>query len=214
MGVQDYKPMSTAPLDGTVILVLAGSRKPRTAYWDYKDNSWHYWHAPKETCLPSYWTAIPADPPSDYLPALKTLEDEEMFIREVEHGVLMDKIKEDGKDAPLSAKDRAKSVPSPEENVAAQKAAEIHAQELSQRDEYPKNAAYYANKAQTNQPPFVPKTEAPVITPAKVEAKKEVVKKKSSPDETEVLVKDSGKDEFVPYKADQTISKSQAPKKT
>jgi hypothetical protein len=103
MSVQDYKPIDTAPMDGTVVLVLAGSRKPRAAYWDYKDTSWKFWHAPKEDCYPSYWTAIPADPPSDYLPQLKTLEDEESYEREVNHGVLMDKLIEEGKDSPVEA---------------------------------------------------------------------------------------------------------------
>ena len=118
MSVQDYKPMSTAPLDGTVIMVLAGSRKPRTAYWDYKDKAWHFWHAPKDDCYPDYWTSIPAEPPSDYLPELKTLEDEEAHERELAHGVLIDKLLEEGKDSP-PAPAKKKAEPAKVENKIA-----------------------------------------------------------------------------------------------
>jgi hypothetical protein len=104
MGVQDYKPMEKAPMDGTVVLVLAGSRKPRAAYWDYKAEGWKFWHAPKEDCYPAYWTDLPADPPSDFLPELKTMEDEESHSRELHHGVLMDEVMEAGKAPPESAK--------------------------------------------------------------------------------------------------------------
>lgn len=113
MSVQDYKPMNTAPLDGTVVLVLAGSRKPRAAYWDSKDNKWCYWHAVKEPCYPVYWTPLPADPPSDYMPEIKTLEDEETFQKEVAHGLAMDKIVEAGISkaaAPPKAKAKTESV--------------------------------------------------------------------------------------------------------
>lgn len=85
MGVQNYASMQSAPYDGSVVLVLAGSRKPRSAYWDSKDQAWKFWHSAKEDCVPDYWTDLPAEPPSDYLPELKTIEDEEKHLKAVAH---------------------------------------------------------------------------------------------------------------------------------
>lgn len=63
MGVQDYRHMDSAPRDGSVIMVLAGSKHPVPAYWDME--GWRLWHSGKY-CEPDYWTELPGSPPSDY----------------------------------------------------------------------------------------------------------------------------------------------------
>ena len=158
MSVQDYKPMEKAPLDGTVVLVLAGSRKPRAAYWDSKDSKWCYWHATKEPCNPAYWTALPADPPSDYMPEIKTLEDEEIFNREIAHGLAMEEIKEAGISKAPAEKPKGKTKA---ENENIDKVIKAKEQEEKQKDEFPKNAPYYAKKAEEGKAPYIPKSEAP-----------------------------------------------------
>lgn len=70
---QDYKRMDVAPMDGTIVLVLAQSRVPRAAYYD-ATGKWMFVHS-DDPCYPDYWTAIPAQPYSDYLPPQKAAED-------------------------------------------------------------------------------------------------------------------------------------------
>jgi hypothetical protein len=197
MPVQDYKPMDSAPMDGTVVLVLADSREPRAAYYetgDYPEHKgearWRFWHD-DEPCYPAYWTAVPADPPSDYLPQLKSLEDELTYRNEVRHGLEQDKLynrgpyhpsprmaelyKENaqepipGEGWPKDAK--AKPVvgkattgappPTPKQEEDYKKAANLAEAEKKSRDEFPKNTAYYAEKAKEKAPPFAPPSSAP-----------------------------------------------------
>lgn len=76
----EYKKMDSAPMDGSVVMVLCGAKWPVAAYWHSKgmksvqDGHWRTAITDKEiTPGPQWWTSLPAQAPTDYLQSLEHL---------------------------------------------------------------------------------------------------------------------------------------------
>lgn len=60
-----YKTMDSAPVDGTVVLVLTESKHPFAAYYDVGAGEWRYWQFDND-CYPQYWAELPAEVPAGF----------------------------------------------------------------------------------------------------------------------------------------------------
>lgn len=76
----DYKRMDTAPVDGSVVMVLCGAKWPVAAYWwargekSVSDGEWRTAITNKAIVPPPvYWCPLPAQAPTDYLQSLEHL---------------------------------------------------------------------------------------------------------------------------------------------
>lgn len=65
--MSEWQPISTAPKDGTEILVCACGNSWFVVFWDDKLGNTHCWQTPDGVAyhndLPSHWMPLPAIPP-------------------------------------------------------------------------------------------------------------------------------------------------------